>query len=194
MSKRKRKENPDLKATCLEEIEVLSKEINCLENDLEIKERRSAELFSNGSLAGIIDHLRVRHPSTRNSRKKSNEEQEINSLLCRLAKLESLTGIIFDKNKAELITSTDDNNNNNGRTAKKWRRILSGKCFSLSFVIELETEEMPEEEESANVQKGIVILNMRYVHCRDCTSIMCVLGPKCLGRFSLDPLQFFWGF
>ncbi|XP_031564330.1 centromere protein P-like isoform X2 [Actinia tenebrosa] len=183
MPKRKRKENPDLKATCLKEIEELSKEINCLENDLEIKERHVAEVFADESLAGIINSLRVGH---RNPRKKSNEEQELNLLLSKLEKLESLTGIIFDENKAELISSTDDYINNNikiARTAKRWRRILSGKCFSLPFLIQFETEEIPEEEEPANVKKVEDHEDITVRVTKLSFEVNCPLAAKELNRF-----------
>jgi hypothetical protein len=158
MSKRKRKENPDSKTTYLKEIDELNKEISHLENELEIRERHSAGSFSDECLVRVVAQLRGLATSARNSRKRSNEEQELNSLLSRVEKLESLTGLAFDEDKVELISSADDNNNNEKNT-KKWRRILSGKCFSLPFLIELETEEVLEEEQTA-VKKGSYIITV----------------------------------
>ncbi|KAK3754636.1 hypothetical protein QZH41_014924 [Actinostola sp. cb2023] len=158
MSKRKRKDVPVSESTYLREIDELSKDISRLEKESELQERHSAQRFSNKCLEKIVESLpssEIATSSTRNSKgRRSNREEEFKSLLTRKGKLETLTGLQFEDDKVELISSVDDINNNNANV-KEWRRVLKGKCLDLSFMVDFETEEKVETSGEGEQEQSV---------------------------------------
>ncbi|KXJ07054.1 centromere protein P isoform X2 [Exaiptasia diaphana] len=140
MSKRKRKQVSGSKNYYLQKIDELSKEISELEEECDQREKNLAQKFSLKTLDEVVKKLSLTTSTdaTRDYKSQSNTEEEINSLLTIKEKLETLTGFVFEEDKALLVSSTDDNNN---ETTKCWRRLLTGKCLDLSFEVDFITEE-----------------------------------------------------
>lgn len=144
MSKRKRKLSSTSKTSLLQEIDELNKEINDLEAQCGLQERKLAQTFSLQSLDKIEEKLsEFRKSSPPKSKNDSGytTEKEIMSLLTRKGKLETLTGVVFEDDRIVLMSLGDDNNNNN---TQQWRRVLKGKCLDLSFEVDFVTEEKEE--------------------------------------------------
>lgn len=142
MSKRKRKQAPGSKNYYLQKIDELNKEISELEEECGQQEKNLAQRFSMKTLDEVVKKISLSNSTSPSFTRKSDGEEQLNSLLMIREKLETLTGFVFEEDKTLLISSVDDNNND--KTTKCWRRLLKGKCLDLSFEVDFVTEEREE--------------------------------------------------
>ncbi|NXO32087.1 CENPP protein, partial [Cisticola juncidis] len=133
-----------------DEIQALEEEIRLLTEQYE-EIRQESTCFSDEEILESIKSLRREtQGETKGHESLSDLEAELESLEKDLSFLAALTGFHFTSHSKKTVEKTQD------RTVQKYR--LSGRCHSLSFQLEFQLLEMPNNEKVSAVVSDLSIV------------------------------------